>query len=71
MKGSVFVIGAGFIDGDVLDLLVEEGYRISMLVRRKEAADEFKAMGVTPVMRFLEDTRCCKTSKSSTLMGAG
>lgn len=54
-KGSVFLIGAGFIGGEILDALVQEGYQISALVRRQNAADEFKAMGVTPVMGSLED----------------
>ena len=54
-KGSVFLIGAGFIGGEILELLIQEGYQVSTLVRREAHAAELKALGVTPVLGSLDN----------------
>lgn len=53
---SVFLIGPGFIGLEVIDLLLQNGYAVTALVRRDDAAKDLKAMGVKPVMGTLEDT---------------
>ncbi|KAK5083539.1 hypothetical protein LTR05_006042 [Lithohypha guttulata] len=52
---KVFIVGPGFIGWNVLDILVEQGYSVSALVRRNEHAEGIKKSGATPVMGSLED----------------
>ena len=52
---SVFLIGAGFIGGEILELLLDSGYSVTALVRREEHAQELKAWGATCVMGSLSD----------------
>ena len=51
----MFLIGAGFIGGEILELLIQEKYQISALVRREAHATELKKLGVTPVLGTLDD----------------
>jgi nucleoside-diphosphate-sugar epimerase len=50
------IIGPGFIGWNVLDLLVQEGYHVSALVRRKQHADEIAKCGASPILGDLNDT---------------
>ncbi|CAO2648706.1 Nn.00g096550.m01.CDS01 [Neocucurbitaria sp. VM-36] len=52
---NVFLIGAGFIGGEILDLLVAQGYNVTALVRREAQAAELKTLGVATVLGTLED----------------
>ena len=52
---SVFLIGPGFIGQSVLDLLLDEGYHVTTLSRRKEQAEAFEKRGLRVVMGSLED----------------
>lgn len=52
---NVFIIGPGFIGWNVLDLLVDEGYTVSALVRREKAGEDIKKSGATPVIGSLDD----------------
>ena len=54
-KRSVFFIGPGYIGLDVIDLLVEEGFSVTALVRREEAAKELETGGVRTVLGTLAD----------------
>ncbi|KAJ9663035.1 hypothetical protein H2198_001027 [Neophaeococcomyces mojaviensis] len=54
-SNTVFLIGVGFIGGEVLDFLLEAGYNVTALVRRENHASELKALGVQPLMGSLED----------------
>lgn len=59
MSGSskkVFLIGPGYIGLEVLDRLLENGYTVTTLVRRKEAAEELKQkQNVEVVMGTIDD----------------
>ena len=44
---KVFIIGAGFIGWNVLDLLVKENYDVTALVRRAEHAEQLKSTGAS------------------------
>ncbi|KEF52325.1 uncharacterized protein A1O9_11565 [Exophiala aquamarina CBS 119918] len=52
---NVFLIGAGFIGGEVLELLLEAKYSVTVLVRREEHARELKAWGAQCVMGSLSN----------------
>jgi nucleoside-diphosphate-sugar epimerase len=53
--GKVFLIGAGFIGGEILDLLLAEGYTVTALVRRVAHAAELQAIGAATIIGNLED----------------
>lgn len=55
MSPKVFLIGPGYIGLTVLDRLLENGYDVTALVRRREAADELSKLGVKTVSGTLED----------------
>ena len=52
---NIFLIGPGYIGLEVIDRLLESGYKVTTLVRRKEAAQELEKRGVTTVLGTLED----------------
>jgi nucleoside-diphosphate-sugar epimerase len=52
---SVFIIGPGFIGWNVLELLVNEGYTVSALVRRQTHADGIQKSGGTAIHGNLDD----------------
>ncbi|GAA6028217.1 hypothetical protein JCM8097_006922 [Rhodosporidiobolus ruineniae] len=53
---TVFLLGAGFVGGSVLQALLEDGsYAISVLNRDPEKADKLKELGVRPVEGSLHD----------------
>ncbi|PYH76802.1 NAD(P)-binding protein [Aspergillus uvarum CBS 121591] len=55
MSSSVFLIGPGFIGGEILDLLLKENYSVTTLVRRESAAADFAKLGVQTVRGTLDD----------------
>ena len=52
---DVFLIGPGFIGWNVLELLINEGYKVTALVRRHSHADQIKASGGITVLGDLDD----------------
>jgi nucleoside-diphosphate-sugar epimerase len=52
---SVFLIGPGYIGLEVLDRLLENGYDVTALVRREEAAQDLKKRGAKSVMGTIAD----------------
>jgi nucleoside-diphosphate-sugar epimerase len=57
MPFSVFLIGPGFIGGELLDHLLEEGYAVTALVRRRCAVAELTKLGVKAVIGTLDEGR--------------
>ncbi|ESZ94112.1 NAD dependent epimerase/dehydratase family protein [Sclerotinia borealis F-4128] len=53
---QIFLIGPGFIGGEVLDILLQESYEITVLVRRQAAAEELEKLGVKTVKGSLADS---------------
>lgn len=54
-KGDVFLIGPGFIGQEVIRELIKDGYKVTALVRKDEAAAELQKKGVETVSGTLED----------------
>jgi nucleoside-diphosphate-sugar epimerase len=52
---NVFLIGPGYIGREVIDRLLENGYTVTTLVRRKEAVQELEEAGVKTVMGTIDD----------------
>lgn len=52
---KVFIVGPGFIGWNILDILIEQGYSVTGLVRRDEHAEGIKKSGATAVMGSLDD----------------
>jgi nucleoside-diphosphate-sugar epimerase len=52
---NVFIIGPGLIGWNVLELLVEEGYNVSGLVRRDSHGKQIKRSGASPIQGDLND----------------
>lgn len=52
---SVFLVGAGFIGLNVIEILFKSSYHVTALTRRKEHAAEIEAMGASTVTGSLED----------------
>ncbi|KAJ4204153.1 hypothetical protein NW759_014990 [Fusarium solani] len=55
MGKSVFLIGPGFIGGEVLELLVQHKYHVTTLIRRESLAHDFNARGVKTMLGTLDD----------------
>ncbi|KAJ5334388.1 Phosphatidylethanolamine-binding protein PEBP [Penicillium brevicompactum] len=55
MTRSVFLLGPGFIGGEVIDLLLSTKYNVTTLVRRESAVAEFAKIGVKTVVGTLDD----------------
>lgn len=53
---SVFLIGPGYIGLEIIDRLLENGYTVSAMTRREDAAKQLEHSGVNPVMGNLEDS---------------
>ncbi|OQO02588.1 hypothetical protein B0A48_12116 [Cryoendolithus antarcticus] len=56
MSKKVFLVGPGYIGLTVLDNLLNDGYEVTVLVRRREAADDLSKSGVKTVLGTLEDS---------------
>ena len=52
---SVFLIGPGFIGGEILEILLKEGYEVTTLIRRESAAAGFHERGIRTVIATLDD----------------
>ncbi|KAF2028611.1 NAD(P)-binding protein [Setomelanomma holmii] len=52
---KIFLIGAGYIGGEILDLLLAEKYQVTALVRREAHAAELQALGASTVLGSLDD----------------
>lgn len=42
---KVFVLGPGYVGREVIDGLLKEDFRVTTLLRRKEAGEELEAAG--------------------------
>ena len=51
---KVFIIGPGFTVWNVLELLVDEGYTVSPLVRRQSHREQIKRSGGLAIRRDLD-----------------
>ena len=51
----VFIVGPGFIGWNILDILLEQGYTVTGLVRRDEHAKGIEKSGAVAVMGSLND----------------
>ncbi|CAM1504904.1 Fc.00g024950.m01.CDS01 [Cosmosporella sp. VM-42] len=61
MSGSsVFLIGPGFIGGEILGHLLKEKYEVTTLIRRESAAAAFNNVGVKTVLGTLDDRHIIK-----------
>ncbi|KAJ9150180.1 NAD(P)-binding protein [Coniochaeta hoffmannii] len=54
-KGSVFLLGPGFIGLQIIDELIREGYPVTVLVRREEARAKLEKLGCKTVLGSLDD----------------
>ncbi|KAK1707119.1 hypothetical protein CaCOL14_011836 [Colletotrichum acutatum] len=54
-KGSVLLVGPGFIGLQILGELLSEGYPVSTLVRREEARASLEELGAKTVLGSLDD----------------
>lgn len=52
---NVLIVGPGFIGWNVLDLLIEDGYSVTGLVRREEHADGIRKSGASAIIGDLDD----------------
>ncbi|KAH7318945.1 hypothetical protein BKA65DRAFT_92718 [Rhexocercosporidium sp. MPI-PUGE-AT-0058] len=55
-KGSVFLIGPGFIGLEVLAELLKDGYQVTTLVRREDAAADLQKKGSKTILGTLSDS---------------
>ncbi|KAJ5781318.1 Phosphatidylethanolamine-binding protein PEBP [Penicillium paradoxum] len=55
MPGSVFLLGPGFIGGEIIDLLLTSDYTVTTLVRRESAVPDYANLGVKSVVGNLDD----------------
>ncbi|KIW17805.1 hypothetical protein PV08_05000 [Exophiala spinifera] len=53
-KGDVFIIGPGFIGHNILEILIDQGYKVTALTRREQHAEALKRSGATPVTGQLD-----------------
>lgn len=52
---KVFILGPGFVGWNIIDILIEQGYSVTGLVRRDAHAEGIKKSGASPVMGSLND----------------
>ncbi|EPY53056.1 NAD dependent epimerase/dehydratase [Schizosaccharomyces cryophilus OY26] len=52
---SVFLLGPGYIGGQILDFLLQRNYHVTTLTRRESTAAEFHAQGIKTVIGSLDD----------------
>jgi nucleoside-diphosphate-sugar epimerase len=52
---NVFLIGPGYIGRELIDRLLENAYKVTTLVRRKEAIQELEKDGIETVMGTIDD----------------
>ncbi|PNS14597.1 UDP-glucuronic acid decarboxylase 1 [Sphaceloma murrayae] len=63
---NVFLLGPGYIGREVIDRLLENGFKVTTLVRRKDAVPELEKDGINTVMGSMDDKDVIteQTSKS-------
>lgn len=64
-KGSVFLIGPGFIGLQILGELLAEGYPVTALVRRDEAKASLEKLGAKTVRGSLDDKDIIRTAAAA------
>jgi nucleoside-diphosphate-sugar epimerase len=60
MPASVFLLGPGFIGGEIIDLLLISKYKLTTLVRRESAVADYANLGVETVVGGLNDASVIK-----------
>ncbi|EME43981.1 hypothetical protein DOTSEDRAFT_62512 [Dothistroma septosporum NZE10] len=58
---SLFLIGPGFIGGEIIDRLLEDNYTVTTLVRREAAARDLTQRGFKTILGTLSDTSLIST----------
>jgi uncharacterized protein YbjT (DUF2867 family) len=53
MSASVFLLGPGFIGGEIIDLLLISKYKVTTLVRRESAVADYANLGVETVVGLM------------------
>ncbi|KAJ9640157.1 hypothetical protein H2204_003382 [Knufia peltigerae] len=53
-KKDVFTIGPGFIGHNIVEILVDQGYKVTALTRREQHAEALRRSGATPVTGQLD-----------------
>ncbi|OIW25488.1 NAD(P)-binding protein [Coniochaeta ligniaria NRRL 30616] len=64
-KGSVFLIGPGFIGQQILGELLAEGYPVTTLVRREEAKASLEKLGSKTVLGSLDNGDVIRTATAA------
>lgn len=64
-KGSVLLLGSGFIGLEVLGELLREGYDVTTIVRRKDAQARLETMGSKTILATLDDSDVIKNAASA------
>jgi nucleoside-diphosphate-sugar epimerase len=64
-KGSVFLIGPGFIGLQVLEELLAQGYPVTTLVRREEAKAPLEKLGAKTILGSLDDGDIIRTAAAA------
>ncbi|EEU37980.1 uncharacterized protein NECHADRAFT_84341 [Fusarium vanettenii 77-13-4] len=64
-KGSVFLIGPGFIGLQILGELLAEGYSVTTLVRREEAKASLEKLGSKTILGSLDDGDIIRAAASA------
>ncbi|KAH6982456.1 hypothetical protein EDB80DRAFT_657438 [Ilyonectria destructans] len=64
-KGSVFLIGPGFIGLQILGELLAEGYRVTTLVRREEAKASLEKLGSKTILGSLDNSDVIRTAAAA------
>ncbi|KAK4864686.1 hypothetical protein LT330_009681 [Penicillium expansum] len=60
MPASVFLLGPGFIGGEIIDLLLITKYKVTTLVRRESAVADYANLGIETVVGDLDDESVIK-----------
>ncbi|CAG8250520.1 hypothetical protein PENNAL_c0009G04047 [Penicillium nalgiovense] len=60
MPASVFLLGPGFIGGEIIGLLLISKYKVTTLVRRESAVADYANLGVETVVGNLDDASVIK-----------
>lgn len=64
-KGSVFLIGPGFIGLQILGELLTDGYPVTILVRREEAKASLEKLGCKTILGSLNDGDVIRTATAA------
>jgi nucleoside-diphosphate-sugar epimerase len=64
-KGSVFLIGPGFIGLQILEELLAEGYPVTALVRREEARVSLEKLGAKTILGSIDDSDVIRTATAA------